>query len=85
MAVLSLAIASKFAMRATDRVKNCSIVPKLAQWLLPSSATRCHWGRFLCHLSLAEIALSVGCAGQSHLNCHFKRFVGLTPCQFRQS
>jgi AraC family transcriptional regulator len=35
------------------------------------------------HLSLAEIALDVGFANQSHLNRHFKSLLQLTPQQYR--
>jgi AraC family transcriptional regulator len=35
-------------------------------------------------LTLAEIAIQVGFADQSHLNHHFKRHVGVTPKTFRQ-
>jgi AraC family transcriptional regulator len=35
-------------------------------------------------LSLAQIALDVGFANQSHLNRHFKQHVQLTPQQYRQ-
>ncbi len=34
---------------------------------------------------LAEVALQVGFANQSHLNLHFKRRFGITPRQFRQN
>lgn len=34
-------------------------------------------------LPLAQIAAQVGFASQSHFNRHFKRWVGLTPSQFR--
>ncbi|WP_071789053.1 helix-turn-helix domain-containing protein [Leptolyngbya sp. Heron Island J] len=30
-------------------------------------------------LTIAAIALEVGFAHQSYLNCHFKRWVGATP------
>ena len=36
-------------------------------------------------LSIADIAYRVGFAHQSHLNRHFKRLVGTTPGQWRQS
>jgi AraC family transcriptional regulator len=36
-------------------------------------------------LSLAEVALHVGFAHQSHFSFHFKRIVGVTPRQFRIS
>lgn len=35
-------------------------------------------------LTLADIAQQVGFASQSHLNRHFKRFVGMTPTTFLQ-
>lgn len=35
-------------------------------------------------MSIADIALTVGFANQSHLNLHFKRLVQITPKQFRQ-
>ncbi|HEY9665038.1 MAG TPA: helix-turn-helix transcriptional regulator [Allocoleopsis sp.] len=35
-------------------------------------------------LTLAEVAQQVGFASQSHLNRHFKRFVGMTPTAFLQ-
>ena len=36
-------------------------------------------------LAIADIALEVGFAHQSHLNCHFKRWVGTTPKAFINS
>ena len=36
-------------------------------------------------LSLVDIAASAGFSDQSKLSAHFKRVVGLTPRQFRQS
>jgi AraC-like DNA-binding protein len=36
-------------------------------------------------LDLAEVALRVGFAHQSHFSFHFKRIVGVTPGQFRIS
>jgi len=38
-----------------------------------------------CELSLAQVAFRAGFVCQSHLNKHFKRLVGITPKQFRQS
>jgi AraC family transcriptional regulator len=35
-------------------------------------------------MAIADIALNVGFANQSHLNLHFKRLVGVTPKQFSQ-
>ena len=35
-------------------------------------------------LPLAEIALAVGFAHQSHLNLHFKRIMGVTPYRYRR-
>jgi AraC family transcriptional regulator len=35
-------------------------------------------------LTLPEVACAVGFASQSHLNYHFKRWVGVTPRQFLQ-
>lgn len=35
-------------------------------------------------ISLVEVAASTGFADQSHLNRHFKRFVGVTPGQYRK-
>jgi AraC-like DNA-binding protein len=35
-------------------------------------------------MSLAETAIAVGMADQSHLNRHFKRIVGISPGQYRQ-
>jgi AraC family transcriptional regulator len=37
------------------------------------------------HLPIADVAYQVGFAHQSHLNRHFKRLVGTTPGQYRQS
>lgn len=31
------------------------------------------------HLAIADVATEVGFANQSHLTCHFKRIVGVTP------
>jgi len=36
-------------------------------------------------LSLADIALEVGCACQSHLTTLFRKHLGITPGAFRQS
>ena len=41
------------------------------------------WGHS--KLGLAEVALNVGFAHQSHFSFHFKRIVGVTPGQFRIS
>lgn len=36
-------------------------------------------------MTVAETAIAVGMADQSHLNRHFRRIVGVTPGQYRQS
>jgi len=36
------------------------------------------------HLRIDEVALACGFSHQSHLNRHFKRYMGLTPKQFRE-
>jgi AraC family transcriptional regulator len=35
-------------------------------------------------MSIAEVAVTVGFANQSHLNLYFKRLLGITPRQFQQ-
>ena len=35
--------------------------------------------------SLADVAAGAGFSDQSHFSAHFKRLVGVTPRQFRQS
>jgi AraC family transcriptional regulator len=35
------------------------------------------------HLSLTDVALTVGFNSQSHLNDHFRRIVGITPARYR--